>query len=132
MFVTNIIHGKKLIIKEKENTYTKPKQTLKNPKFPIPKSLTLSHSLIAKQENENTKMVVIKVDESEERDSRPSRPSPSVETTSESAPSGSGNADDGFETASDGELADGDDQRSEDPPLQEQQSNVSDDELREV
>ena len=74
-------------------------------------------------------MVVIELDDSHERDSAPS---PSAETAPDSAPSGSGNADDGFETASDGELADADEQRPDEPPQEETQSKLSDDELREV
>lgn len=53
-------------------------------------------------------MVKIELDETDEQHSVPSKPSSSANTTTDSAPRANGDADDGFETASDGELGAGD------------------------
>lgn len=53
-------------------------------------------------------MVLIEPNETEERDSIASKPSSSTNTKTDSAPKANGDADDGFETASDGELGGGD------------------------
>ncbi|KAF3452894.1 hypothetical protein FNV43_RR03327 [Rhamnella rubrinervis] len=53
-------------------------------------------------------MVLIELNETQEHDSIASKPSSSASTATDSAPKANGDADDGFETASDGELGCGD------------------------